>query len=102
MYCTCEWPIWFWRFFFGFFLVLSKTIDYSPWVERKNWAKTLRHGTGWEGTKREVKQRERRNREKDRKLESDVHVDVINNNNRESREETEKIQKIKLHVFFAG
>lgn len=46
-------------------------------VERKNWAKTLRHGTGWEGTRREMKQREREREEtkkKDIKLESDVHV----------------------------
>ena len=49
-------------------------MDYCPWVERENRAKTLHHGTGWEGTKREVKQRERRNKEKDIKLENDVHV----------------------------
>ena len=51
---------------FLFLFVLSKTMDYSPWVERKNRAKTLRHGTGWEGTRREMKQREReiRNRER--------------------------------------
>lgn len=51
------------------------TMDYSPCIERKNRAKTLHHGTGWEETRREMKQREREEtKKKDIKLENDVHV----------------------------